>query len=61
MLVGNKLNTLIETNWLKKRIAEYNDLIKAGTLSMEEAQKRIDMLESRLNELEKEALIETKS
>lgn len=49
-----KMEKIVETNWLKKRIAEYKELIKSGTISEEEAKKRINLLEMRLVELVKE-------
>lgn len=48
------METIVETNWLKKRIAEYRELINSGTISEDEAKKRIELLEMRLVELVKE-------
>ena len=47
------MEKIVESNWLKKRIAEYHDLINIGTISEKEASKRIDMLELRLEQLDK--------
>ena len=48
---GDAMNKLGEVNWLKKRIAEYKQLVKSGEITKDEADEKMKFLELRLEEL----------
>lgn len=45
------MNVLDEAKWLKKRIAEYRELVASAKMTQEEAEKKVKPLVLRLNEL----------
>lgn len=51
LMHGDAMNKLGEVNWLKKRIAEYKQLVKSGEITKDEADEKMKFLELRLEEL----------